>query len=298
MLELRVQLFGPFQIVSADREATAPVLRKAQELLALVLLAPQRNVRREVAAGTIWPDAGPEVSRKAIRQALWQIHQVTDQAGPAGERLVLTDGEALRVNPGRRLWTDVDAFVEQARLAQETAVDALTDAQLVAMERASRLYRGPLLASCYDDWCLTERSHLEDLHLTLLDKLSRGYERRAQLEPAIHWARRLLEIEPAHERSHRRLMRLYYQTDDRTRALRQYRRCQEVLAEELGVRPSARTEVLAEQISLDAGQAADPVVPVVPMPSQPSTLDSFRAELAALRASVDAISHQLRSSPV
>src|SRR5689334_3850532 len=60
VLELRVHLFGPFQIVSADREVAGSILRKAQELLALVLLAPQRNVRRELAAEVIWPDAGPE----------------------------------------------------------------------------------------------------------------------------------------------------------------------------------------------------------------------------------------------
>lgn len=295
MLELRVQLFGPFRILSADREVTAPVLRKAQELLALVLLTPQRTVRREVAAGTIWPDAGPEVSRKAIRQALWQIHQVTDAADPAGERLVLTDGEVLRVNPERRLWTDVAEFVGHARSAQETPVDELTDADLAAMERASRLQHGPLLASCYEDWCLPERAQLEDLHITLLDKLSRGWERRAHLEPAIHWAQRLLQVEPAHERTHRRLMSLYYQTDDRTRALRQYRRCQGVLADELGVQPSVRTEALAEQISLDAGTAGEQGLA---RSGPPDTLDGFRAELAALRASVDAISHQLRSPAI
>lgn len=293
MLELRVHLFGPFQILSADREVAGPVLRKAQELLALVLLAPERNVRREVAAGAVWPDASPEASRKAIRQALWQIHQVTDDAEPSG-RLLLTDGEALRVNPERPLWTDVDAFTETARSVQATPVEDLTDAVLTAMARASELYRGPLLSSCYESWCLAGRAQLEDLHITLLDKLSRGYERRGLLEPAIRWAQRLLEIEPAHERSHRRLMRLYYQTDDRTRALRQYRRCQWVLEQELGIRPSVRTVALAAEIGADAVPADDGRAPAL---TPPATLDGFRAELAALRASVDAISHQLRNSP-
>jgi DNA-binding SARP family transcriptional activator len=294
VLELRVQLFGPFQIVSADREVAGSILRKAQELLALLLLAPQRNVRRELAAGTVWPDAGPEASRKAIRQALWQIHQVTDGGNKTAQRLVLSDGEMLRVNPDRPLWTDVEAFTERARAAQMTGVEDLTDADLVAMDWASGLYRGPLLANCYEDWCLAERVQLEDLQITLLDKLSRAYERRGLSESAIRWALRLLEIEPAHERSHRRLMRLYYQTDDRTRALRQYRRCQQVLAAELGVRPSVRTETLAAEIGADIGDPNEIRAPAV---GPAATLDGFRAELAALRASVDAISHQLRNSP-
>ncbi|MEU1465851.1 BTAD domain-containing putative transcriptional regulator [Streptomyces sp. NPDC005727] len=302
MLELRVHLFGPFQIVSTDREVAGSILRKAQELLALVLLAPQRNVRREQAAEVVWPDAGPEASRKAIRQALWQIHRVTDTGGPAGQRLVLTDGDLLRVNPDRPLWTDVAVFTEQARAAQLTQVEDLTDADLAAMDQASTLYRGPLLASCYEEWCLAERAQLEDLHITLLDKLSRGCERRGRLEAAICWAQKLLEIEPAHERSHRRLMRLYYLTDDRTRALRQFRRCRQVLANELGVRPQPRTEALAAEIGADnppppSTHSPPAVRPVAAAPGPPATLDSVRAEVAALRASVDAISHQLRNSP-
>ncbi|WP_328331088.1 hypothetical protein OHA70_10485 [Kribbella sp. NBC_00382] len=300
MLELRVHLFGPFQIVSADREVAGSILRKAQELLALVLLAPQRNVRRELAAEVVWPDAGPEASRKAIRQALWQIHQVTDPDGQDSQRLVLTDGDLLRVNPDRPLWTDVDAFTERARTAQLTRTEDLTDADLVTMDQASALYRGPLLTSCYEEWCLAERAQLEDLHITLLDKLSSGCERRGRPEAAIQWAQKLLEIEPAHERSHRRLMRLYYLTDDRTRALRQYRRCQQVLADELGVCPQARTEALAVEIG--TGKPPSPVIVSghSPPPADlgpPAALDSFRAELAALRASVDAISRQLRNSP-
>lgn len=303
MPELRVHLFGPFQIVSADCVVAGSILRKAQELLALVLLAPQRNVRREVAAEVVWPDAGPEASRKAIRQALWQIHQVTDTGGPGSQRLVLTDGDLLRVNPDRPLWTDVDFFTERARTAQLTQVADLTDADLDAMDQASALYRGPLLTSCYEEWCLAERAQLEDLYLTLLDRLSSGCERRGRYEEAICWAQKLLEIEPAHERSHRRLMRLYYQTDDRTRALRQYRRCQQVLADDLGVRPQARTEVLAAEIGADnrspvvASTHSPPRPTIAAALGPPATLDSFRAELAALRASVDAISRQLRNSP-
>jgi DNA-binding SARP family transcriptional activator len=288
--ELRVRLFGPFQIALGDQPTCGPVLRKAQELLALVLLAPHRSVRRDVAADSVWPAARPDASRKAMRQALWQLHQAADVSVPTEQRLVLTQGETIRVNPDRRLWLDVADFTGTARIAQASVADVNEDTDLAALERASELYRGPLLAGCDDDWCLVERAHLQDLHLTVLDKLSTGYESRGELGPAIYWALRLLEVEPAHERSHRRLMRLFYRTDDRTRALRQYRRCQWVLEHDLGIQPSARTRALAATIGADTG--------VVPqqreeIPSVGASLDGLRAELAALRASVDAINARL-----
>jgi|GEM_PF-3308299 len=317
MRELRIRLFGPFQVVHGDRPVCAPVLRKAQELLALVLLAPQRSVRREAAVDALWPAAGAATSRKAMRQALWQIHRATDVSVPDTPRLVLTDAETVRINPERPLWLDVEEFSAAARTAQ--TADPLGEDGLDRLAAACDLYRGPLLDGCDDEWCLVERTHLEDLQLTFLDRLSAAAEQGGRPTSAIHWAERLLEIEPAHERSHRRLMQLYYQADDRTRALRQYQRCRSVLERELGVRPSGRTEELAAAIGADvpAAPAPEQAPPPAPWLSAQAAgrhpyrsdddlaaaveaawparlLDGFRAELSALRASVDAINDQLR----
>jgi DNA-binding SARP family transcriptional activator len=204
------------------------------------------------------------------------------------------------------VWLDVAEFVTVAVAAQADPLEILTEDGLDRLVAAEHLYRGHLLEGCDDDWCLVERTHLEDLHLTLLEQVSAAHEQRGQPAAAIRWAQRLLEVEPAHERSHRRLMRLYYQVDDRTRALRQYQRCRWVLEQELGVRPSRRTEDVAAAISADAlpvpaWSPAPPVPlqgPAVDWPTDPDLsplrlLDAFRAELAALRASVDAIKEQL-----
>jgi DNA-binding SARP family transcriptional activator len=302
MHELCVRLLGSFQITVGGEPAGGSVLPKAQELLALLLLSPQRHLMREIAADVLWPSLGVDASRKAMRQVLWQIHQAADGGVPADGRLVLTDGPAVRANPDRPVWLDVELFKAATRAAQATMHDAPGEPELAELTRASDLYRGPLLAGCYSDWCLEERAHLEDLYLTLLDRLSTGYERRGALEPAIRWAERLLEVEPAHERSHRRLMHLYYRTDDRTRALRQYRRCVWVLERELGVRPSGRTEQLAAAIAADAGRDASQLDDLGGRPPAPAVvlenLDEFRAEIAALRASVDAVRDQLRRSTV
>ncbi|WP_344416832.1 AfsR/SARP family transcriptional regulator [Amycolatopsis minnesotensis] len=269
MGDLRVRLLGGFQLTSDAGPGERPIRRKAQELLALVLLAPQRNVLRETAAEALWPSAETEASKKSMRQVLWQLHQATD---PGGARLVLTEGEVIRINPDRRVWLDVDVFVTASRSA--TGLDELA--------HATDLYRGPLMDGYYDDWFLIERARLADLHLALLDKLSVEHERRGGLDAAIGWAQRLLEVEPAHERTHRRLMNLYYRTDDRTRALRQFRRCQQVLMHELGIRPSARTGRLAAEIGADAGSEPEP-----------AALDGVRAELAVLRATVDDLRERL-----
>jgi DNA-binding SARP family transcriptional activator len=289
---LRVRLLGPFEISTDQQALPVPSMRKAQELLALLLLAPQRRVLRDVAADQLWPSAGPESSRKAIRQALWQVHLATDVEPAESSRLLMTSGDAISVNPARPVWLDVASFVCASGAVQRTEANDLGDDDLDELAATAELYRGPLLDGCYEDWCVVERTHLEDLHISLLDKLSTAHEHLGRLTQAIAWAVRLLEVEPAHERSHRRLMQLYYRNDDRTRALRQWRRCQRVLEDELGIRPSKRTARLAATIGADAEDEPAPT----PGPSPPAVSDNLsdlRDEVAALRRSIDAISDRL-----
>ncbi len=297
MEELQIRLFGFFQISVGAVEISEPVSPKAQEFLGLLLLAPQRSMLREVAAESLWPSSPPDASKKAIRQVLWQIHQWTDVDLHEDPRLVLTDGNRLLINPDRRLWADVASFREAARAAQVRTAADLAERELASLGRAADLRRGSLLTGCHAEWCLVEREHLDNLHITMLDKLSVAHERRGEFELAIHWAQALLDVEPAHERSHRRLMQLYYDTDDRTRALRQYHRCRWVLENELGVRPSPRTESLATAIRADSGEPDDALRPAQRLPAATAAmLDSFRVELGALRASVDALREQICKS--
>lgn len=297
MEELQIRLFGFFQISVGVVEISEPVSPKAQEFLGLLLLAPQRSILREVAAESLWPSSPPDASKKSIRQVLWQIHQWTDVDLHEDPRLVLTDGNRLLINPNRRLWADVTSFREAARAAQVRTASDLAERELASLGRAADLRRGSLLAGCDAEWCLVEREHLDNLHITMLDKLSVAHERRGEFELAIHWAQALLDVEPAHERSHRRLMQLYYDNDDRTRALRQYHRCRWVLENELGVRPSTRTESLAAAIRADSGEPDDAPRPAQPLPAATTDmLDSFRVELGFLRTSVDALREQICKS--
>jgi len=296
MRELKVMLLGSFGVLDGTRSLNAPIFGKAQDLLALMLITPERSVLRESAAEALWPDALVEASKKAMRQALWHIHRAADDGVPDDRRLVLSDGDALRINPTRPLWVDLSVFGDAVRVAQHADAGVLAPADLARLAQAADLYRGPLHAGCYDEWCLIPRARLEDRCLTLLDTLSHEHERRGDLHAAIAWTQRLLDIEPAHERSHRRLMRLYCRTGDRTRALRQLHRCRWILEHELGVRPDARTEALGAAI------AADRVTPeraeLSAPRGAPPALEGVQSELSALRLALDAIGELLRNPTV
>ncbi|MEZ4617355.1 MAG: BTAD domain-containing putative transcriptional regulator [Caldilineaceae bacterium] len=64
---------------------------------------------------------------------------------------------------------------------------------------------------------------------------------------AIVGAQRLLQLDPLHEATHRQLMRLLAQSDQRSAALT-HETCRHLLATELAVTPDETTTALAEQI--------------------------------------------------
>ncbi|MBV7339246.1 AAA family ATPase [Chloroflexi bacterium TSY] len=72
-----------------------------------------------------------------------------------------------------------------------------------------------------------------------------------------HSSNSSVSLNPLHEPAHRQLMLLYAWADQQTAALRQYRECERLLQEELGVAPDAATVELFEVIK--TGHIAAPV---------------------------------------
>jgi len=71
----------------------------------------------------------------------------------------------------------------------------------------------------------------------------------------------------ARERTHRRMMRLYYLLGDRAEALRQYERCATTLEEELGIHPSKSTIAIYRQIQAD--QLDEPILAPIEADTSP-----------------------------
>jgi predicted ATPase len=98
---------------------------------------------------------------------------------------------------------------------------------------------------------------------------------------AIDHASRILVLEPWREEAHRQLMLLYAQSGHEEAALSQFQTCERILAEELGISPSAETTALFGRIlaGRDQSVAVDGPSPVLtPMDSQLQRLPSFLGE--------------------
>jgi ABC-type oligopeptide transport system substrate-binding subunit/DNA-binding SARP family transcriptional activator len=232
MPALQFFLLGPLDLRVDDREVAKPPTIKSQSLLAYLALHRQQRQPRERLSGLFWGDRPERRARRSLATALWHIRRCLPD-----EALLLSDVKSAQLDPQADLWLDVAEF--------ESLV-ARPDAW--SLQSGIALYRGDFMEGFYDDWVLNERYRLETLYSEALAQLMTGLELQGQYHDALPVALRLLEHDPLREDAHRLAMRAFCRLGQRNAALEQYRRCQEIVQEELGAEPMSGTTELHQTI--------------------------------------------------
>jgi DNA-binding SARP family transcriptional activator len=258
MPNLQFHLFGKFAADCDEQPLKGLDASKDQELLSFLLIRSNQHHGREALAAMLWGDNSTERSKKYLRQSLWHLQAILDSVGGKQPAPLLIEHDWLRVNPANPPWCDVGEFEKAVASAEGIPGKQLTDTQAGILKSAVAQYRGDLLAGWYQDWVLFERERLQNKYLLLLDKLISYSQSHQEYEFGQSYAATILRYDPARERTHRELMRLYYLAGDRTAALRQYDRCVLALKRELGVKPERHTVNLYERIKLDRFDPSEP----------------------------------------
>lgn len=249
MNAIHVRLFGKLYVSAGTQPLHTLGGRKEQELLIYLLLYRERQHRREVLANLLWEESTTSQSLKYLRNTIWKLQQIVATA--AGVDVVFVDGEWIRFNQEADISLDVACLEQTFAQVRGIPGHALSETDVADLDYAIRLYQGELLEGWYQDWCVFERERLRSTYLGLLDKLMAYCEAHHLYDRGVEYGTRILRPDRARERTHRRLMRLYYHAGDRTAALRQYELCVTALREELDVGPGQRTQRLYEQIRRD-----------------------------------------------
>jgi two-component SAPR family response regulator len=188
---------------------------------------------------TFWPDLSARRTTNNLYYAVSQIRRAV------GADAMVAEGSVYRI--GEDYWFDVEEFeapIEQARLLPPR--DNLAED---LWRRAVTIYQGDFLPEVERVWCVPKREALREMYLESLVGLGQCHEARGELEGAITWYKRALEIDELREDVHRHVMRCYAEAGRRSDALAQYQRCREILRQELELGPSTETEKLRERIA-------------------------------------------------
>lgn len=277
---LRVRLLGGFEVWSGGLLVDGFESQKVRALLAYLVCHPGRVLARDHLAGLLWPERNPEAARHALRQAVYNLKASL----PVGARAsILGTYNGLQLDPDG-LWTDVAAFEEALRRGRSR--ESFDVHQLTT---AAQLYRGELLSGffvrdceSFEEWLVVEQERLREAAVDVLRSLVEHYRQRGEHRFGLHYARRLVAVEPLSEEARRDLMRLALLAGRRSLALAEYEKLQVMLRDELGVEPLEETRSLYEAILREQPDPGEPAPetevlgPLVPLVGRADALAVLR----------------------
>jgi DNA-binding SARP family transcriptional activator len=244
---LQVRLLGDPEVRFDGCRVESLASARPLSLLAYLIVNRDRAPCRQRIACTFWPDSSESQARTNLRQALHNLRH----ALPDPDRSLALDGQSVQ-------WlADAPATVDLIEF-EDAASHVETSGERPSLERAVALYAGDLLPGCYDDWIGPKREQLRQRCIGMLEQLATLADRDGDRVAALRSTHQLLHLDPLHEASYRRLMRLHLDTGERARAVRVYHACASTLERELDVSPCSETVELYEHLLVHgAGDPSD-----------------------------------------
>ena len=266
MTQRNLQLFGPVRVESDDGDV--PRFR-SQRTMALLgyLVAEQRAISRDALVALFWPDETQSKGRSNLRRELHNLTQILPDCWEM-------DRQSVRFAPADQIAVDLFYFLESEQTEQWVAA-----AELVRGEFLEGLYLDDNLE--FETWLLGERERWRQRAENVLTRVVGWHTRQAAYTAALESARKLLQLTPWNEATHRQVMLLLARTGQRGAALKQYQRCQATLEAELGVAISAETTALYERIKRNAPFTEHN------LPTSPTPLIGREEELSQLATRLD-----------
>jgi LuxR family maltose regulon positive regulatory protein len=208
----------------------------AKELFFYILL--HGPLERDAIGAVFWPDLSTKQVTDSFHTTLYRIRRAL-----GADVVVMDEGQYCLGDVD--YWFDVgefEALIGRARLlpSHDWQTEDL-------WRRAVALYQGDFLPEVERVWCVPKREELLGMYLEALIGVGQCHEARRELEGAISWYRRALEVDELREDVHRRIMHCYAEAGRRSEALAQYDRCREILRRELDIEPSVETKRLYER---------------------------------------------------
>ncbi len=239
MATLTMRLLGSPEITVNQRSLS---FRTRKALALLIYLVIERGMHsREALMALLWPEISAPKAAVTLRVTLSRLRQALQ---PAGDVLIAVGG---KIGFDFSCPFDLDLAWLSAAVLPETPTDSLTN--ILDIDRGEFLAGFSLPDSPeFDNWAAIQREACQRQVETVYDRLSQHLLSTHDSAAAVAAAARWVARAPLSEQAYRRLMAAQALNGQRPAALQTYQQLQVTLGQELGVKPSRETAVLADNI--------------------------------------------------
>lgn len=241
---LRVYLVGRVCAQRGRRLLDERKLPGPQGRLVFSFLAAEhhRAVSRDELAHELWGEEVPRSWDTALRAVISKLRGSLSSIGLGDPGTISHAFGCYQLQLPTGTWVDLEAAAEALHMC-ETHLRSGQPQQAAGWALAARAIAGrPFLAGAEGPWASSVRSRLRDLNVRALESLADVWIWSGDPALAIRDAERAVAIEPFRESAYRHLMQALAAAGNRAQALQVYERCRRLLADHLGVDPSAETQ--------------------------------------------------------
>jgi DNA-binding SARP family transcriptional activator/tetratricopeptide (TPR) repeat protein len=237
---LEIRLLGPPEVFWGD-QIIKFATRKALALFVYLVVESGFHPREKLQA-IFWPESEIHRAQSALRSTLSRIKAALREV----DEPLKMEGDRVGFNISCISGLDLDLV---ARATTDIQPAQITPATLAILQNAVEAVRGPFLEAfslpdtpAFNDWIIIQSSSWGNRLNLIHDRLSNHQLENHLIGPAIETVNRWLVLDRLNESAYRRLMRLHFLNGDRSAALQTFQTCRDLLAKELGVEPSTKTE--------------------------------------------------------
>ena len=247
---MEFEILGPLR-VSVGGRVLDPGGGKQRLLLACLLVRANRVVSLDRLIDELWGERPPRDAAAAVHSYVSRLRRALEpdrSAEGAGRLVRVSPGYVLRVGDD-----EVDAFRFERlyREGRRALMDGHLEAAASALAAGLALWRGEVFADVVGaEFVRSEATRLEQLRLLAVEDLMEGWLRLGRHDSVVAEAASVLAANPYRERLRGQLMLALYRAGRQVDALRVYREGHDLLAEELGLEPSAELQQLEDDILL------------------------------------------------
>lgn len=210
----------------------------ARDLFFLLLTHPE-GLTKETIGLIFWPDASPDDVRFRFKNTVYRVRKA------AGKETISLHDDYYQFNYNLDYEYDVEDFLKKIEAAQN---DNTPETKIELLKNAIQQYKGAYLPELEETWVIPEREHLQQLYNEAAIQLAELYTQQGQYQSALDECTKILAEDGSIEAAHRIAMRVHAAMGNSALVARQYERCVQILANEIGVSPSSQTQALYQTL--------------------------------------------------
>jgi ATP/maltotriose-dependent transcriptional regulator MalT/DNA-binding SARP family transcriptional activator len=238
--KLNIQAFGGIQVTVDGRPVgNSDWQGQAARDLFFYLLTYPDGLTKEIVGTIIWPESSPSQLKLRFKNAIYRLRQAL------GTEAVLFDEDRYQFNRTLDYEYDVETFTRKLAQAQ-AATDP--DEQVTTYQAAVGIYKGPYWPEAEGEWAWWERERLRQAHMDAIVRLAELHLEAGRHTTALEYCQLALTEDSCLEEAHRLAMSAHAAMGNRAAVVRQYKRCQQALEEEVNVPPSPQTVALYQTL--------------------------------------------------